>query len=179
MRKTRINRHDYPVYETERLFIKPVFEGDAAFIKQLLNTPKFIDYIGDRKVRTVKDAKNYIQEKMLPQLKQLGFGNYVVIRKPDHAKMGTCGLFNREGLDVIDIGFAFLPEYEGQGYAYESAHKMLQLAREEFKIKEVCAITTKVNASSQKLIERIGLTYKGTTRIPNDDEELMYYYVKF
>ena len=112
---------------------------------------------------------------MLPQLERLGFGNYTVIRKSDQAKMGICGLYDRDGLDGLDIGFAFLPEYEGKGYAFESANKLKQVAFTEFGITEIVAITTQDNTASQKLLEKLGLTLTGATKIPNDNEELLLY----
>ncbi len=114
----------YKSFETDRLILKPTSIEDAAFILTLLNTPKWLKFIGDRKVRTLSEAKDYITIKMLPQLQRLGFSNYTVIRKSDHKRVGTCGLFDREGLEGIDIGFALLPDCEQKGYAYEAANEL-------------------------------------------------------
>ncbi|MFB6343785.1 GNAT family N-acetyltransferase [Saccharicrinis sp. FJH62] len=168
----------YKTYITTRLLIRPVQIEDADFILALLNTEKFIQYIGDRNVRSIEDAEKYIRDKMSGQFERLGFGNYAVIRKEDHKRIGTVGLYDREGLDAVDIGFAFLPEYEGQGYALEAAEKILHAAFYDFNLPFVCAITTKDNYASQKLIEKLGLKYIGTTEIPNDDEELLLYELK-
>jgi RimJ/RimL family protein N-acetyltransferase len=162
-------------FETERLRIILTTEIDASFILELLNTPKWIKFIGDRNVHSVDDAKEYIQQKMLPQLEKLGYGNYTVIRKLDGEKIGTCGLYDREGLEGIDIGFAFLSQFEKQGYAFESVSKLLEVAIHDFKINKISAITIKTNVDSQKLLTKIGLTFKEYIRIPNDDEELMLY----
>ncbi len=112
---------------------------------------------------------------MVIQLERLGFGNYTVIRKSDHAKLGICGLCDREGLEGLDLGFAFLPEFERNGYALESANRLKQSAFDEFGINEIVAITTQDNISSQKLLAKLGLINAGTTKIPNDDEELLLY----
>ena len=168
----------YKTFETQRLLIRPVHIEDADFILEVLNTEKFIHYIGDRNVRSIDDAKKYIQDKMLGQLERLGFGNYAIIRKTDQIRMGTVGLYDREGLYAVDIGFAFLPEYEHQGYAFEAAQKILHAAFHDFNLEVICAITTKVNYSSQKLIEKLGLKYIGTTKIPNDEEELLLYEIR-
>ena len=162
-------------FKTERLIIRPTSEEDAAFILELLNTPKWLKYIGDRNVKTVESAKEYINNKILPQLKKLGYSNYTLIRKSDKVKIGTCGLYDREGLEGIDIGFAFLPEFERKGYAFESANKLKNVAFDEFGITEISAITTKDNIASQKLLEKLGMIFIGTTNIPNDNEELLLY----
>ena len=167
--------NQYKNFETERLVLKPTSEEDAEFIFELLNTPKWIKYIGDRNIKTVENAKDYIKIKMLPQLKRLGYSNYTLIRKSDNHKIGTCGLYDRDGLEGIDIGFAFLPEYERNGYAFESANKLMNAAFNEFEITKINAITVKDNISSQKLLEKLGLKLNGTTKLPDDDVELLLY----
>jgi RimJ/RimL family protein N-acetyltransferase len=168
----------YKIFETKRLTLKPTLEEDEAFIFELLNTPKWIKYIGDRNVKTVESARDYIKIKMLPQLKRLGYSNYTVIRKADNCKIGTCGLYDRDGLEGIDIGFALLPEYEKKGYAFESANKLKEVAFSEFGLNKLNAITIKNNISSQKLLEKLGMKLNGITKIKNDDEELLHYKIE-
>lgn len=163
------------LFETERLILKPTSLDDAAFILELLNSPKWLQFIGDRNVRSLQDAKEYIKNKIQSQQARLGFSNYTVIRKSDHVKIGTCGLYDREGLEGIDIGFAFLSEYENKGYAFEAANKIKTVGIELFGLKQICAITTKNNLSSQKLLEKLGLRFKTMVTIPNDKEELLKY----
>ena len=168
----------YKKVKTERLILSPTAEEDAEFIFELLNTPKWLEHIGDRNVKSVEGAKEYIQTKMLPQLHRLGYGNYTVIRQSDEMKMGICGLFDREGLEGIDIGFAFLPAFEGNGYGFESADKLKNMAFDELGIQVINAITTKENISSQKLLDKLGLQLIGTTQLPNEEEELLLYKIK-
>ncbi|MFD0964635.1 GNAT family N-acetyltransferase [Pseudofulvibacter geojedonensis] len=165
----------YLSFTTERLILKPTSLDDAEFILALHNTPLWLQFIGDRKTHTIEDAKNYIKTKMLPQLHKFGYGNYTVIRKKDNAKIGTCGLFNRDGVEGIDIGFAFLPDYHNQGYAYESANIIKEAAITNFNIKQLSAITMKENLNSQKLLEKLGLVYIKDILIPDDNELLMLY----
>lgn len=110
----------YKTFETERLNIRPVTIEDAPFILELMNSPKWIQFIGDRHVKSIEAAENYIKENALTQLKTYGYGNNVIIRKVDNTKIGTCGLYHREDRKDPDIGFAFLPSYKGQGYAFEA-----------------------------------------------------------
>lgn len=168
------NKH----YETKRLELKPTDESDAQFVLELMNTPKWHKFIGDRNVYSVDDAIAYIAEKMTPQFDRLGFGNYTVIRKSDGLKIGSCGLYDREGLEGVDIGFGFLPEYEKQGYALESALKIKELAFNEFGLKTISAITSKENIPSQKLLEKLGLNYIKAMTLPNSDEEIMLYQIE-
>lgn len=173
------NQPDQPkgnnFYETERLIIRPMSLDDGAFIFDLYNSPKFIKYIGDRDIRSISDAENYITYKFLPQFEKLGFGNYLVVTKDENKKIGGVGIFEREGLDVVDIGFSLLEDFEGKGYAYEAAQKVKSIGMDEFGLKKLSAITTKDNFSSQKLIEKLGLKFQKYVSLPNDSEELMYY----
>ena len=162
-------------YETQRLYLVPTGQDDVKFILELLNTPKWLEYIGDRNVHSNADASNYIAEKITPQFERLGYGNYTVVRKSDSLKIGTCGLYDREGLEGVDIGFGFLPEYEGNGYAFESAMKLKELAINSFALKQISAITDKGNLASQKLLKKLGLHFVKNITLPTSSEELQYY----
>lgn len=166
----------YKSFETERLILKPTDLEDIDFIFELMNTPKWIEYIGDRNIKTQNDAKQYIIDRHLPNFEKNGFGSYTLILKENGSKIGSSGLFKRESLEVVDIGFAFLPEYEGKAYGYESSKKILEAAKNEFGLKKISAITLPSNIASQKLIEKLGLSYQKMVKpFAEDDEELMYY----
>jgi RimJ/RimL family protein N-acetyltransferase len=142
---------------------------------ELFNTPKWLAYIGDRNVRTIEQAKTYVKTRITKQFETHGYATYTVIRKSDGTKLGNCGLYDREGVDGIDIGFAFLPAYEGQGYAYEAAVAVRDAAFEQFGLTHIRAITVRENIASQKLLEKLGLTRVGTTTVPGDNVELLLY----
>ncbi|WP_276388407.1 GNAT family N-acetyltransferase [Eudoraea chungangensis] len=164
-------------FETDRLFLRPTSIGDASFLLELMNTPKWLQFIGDRKIETLKDAEQYIEDKILPQLNRLGYSNYTVIRKSDDIKLGSCGLYDRDGVEGVDIGFAFLPAFEKMGYAFEAANKLKIKAGTVFGIKELYGITLQENEASQILLEKLGFTFKKMTRIPNDQADLMLYHI--
>lgn len=167
--------NQYKSFETERLLLRPTSVEDAEFIFELQNSPKWLQHVGDKNIRTVEDAEIFIREKMLPQLQRLGYSNYTLIRKTDHQKIGTCGLYDREGIEGIDIGYAMLPEFEGKGYAFEAAQKIKTVAFDDFGQKVISAITSKENLPSQKLLEKLGLRLTGTKILPNQEKELLFY----
>ncbi len=166
------------IFETQRLTIRPVKTEDAAFILELMNTPKWIQFIGDRNVRTVKEAETYIQKKVFPQLEKYGYTNNVIIRKEDNTKLGTCGLYHREDREDPDIGFAFLPQYESKGYAFEASHQLMVAAKDNYGLTELSAYTLEENTSSRQLLERLGFGLKGIGSLPNDNAELLHYHRK-
>lgn len=168
----------YKSFETERLFLRPTNTEDSAFIFELLNTPKWLNFIGDRNIKNQEDAENYISGRMLPQLEKLGFSNYTIIRKEDGVKIGSCGLYDREGLEEIDIGFAFLPDFERKGYAFEATAELKKAAREVFGIEKLSAITLERNESSRRLLEKLDFKFREKIRLPDDPDELMLYFLK-
>lgn len=162
-------------FETERLYLRPTSLDDADINLKLLNTEEFKKYVGDRNVNTLDESREYLKNRNLPQIEKLGYGNFTLIKKDTGEKIGSCGLFHRDGLDVVDIGFAFLPEYFGKGYGYEAARRILRAGFEEYGLQKISAITVKENVASQKLIEKLGLKFQKIVRIPNDPEDLLYY----
>ena len=159
--------------ETERLLLKPTDSDDSDFLIRLLNTPKYYEFIGDRKVRTAADVKVYMKERIFRQHRKFGFGNFTVIRKSDKEKLGTCGIYYRNVKDLFDIGFAFLPEHEGKGYAFEAAEKVRDFGMHTVKLKLLRAFTTKENVRSQKLLKKLNFEFKRMDKLPFDEEELM------
>tara|TARA_B110000444_G_C18757279_1_gene555773 strand:+ start:688 stop:1206 length:519 start_codon:yes stop_codon:yes gene_type:complete len=170
--------NQYKSFQSERLIIRPTLEQDAELIYQLMNTPKFIKHVGDRQLYSVEDAQKYIQDKMLAQLHSLGYSNYSLINKKNGAKIGICGLYDREGLDGIDIGFGILPEYEGLGYAFESSSRIIKAGFEELEIQEIKAITNKENISSQSLLVKLGFDLIGKVMLPIENDELLLYKIE-
>jgi RimJ/RimL family protein N-acetyltransferase len=160
-------------YESERLYLRPAGREDAAFIYELLNTPKWLEHIGDRNITSIAKAEEYIVEKMLPQLEKLGFTNNVVIRKADGAKLGSCGLNARNGFSDLDIGFAFLPQYEQQGYGFEAASCLLRFAKAEIPQFKITGITSKQNFASQKLLEKLGMQCAEEISFPGEEEKVL------
>lgn len=163
------------VLETDRLALRHFSIEDAEFVLQLLNEPSFIQYIGDKGVRTVDDAKRYLLSGPLDSYVSFGYGLYVVELKDAGKPVGMCGLVRRDNLDDADIGYAFLEPYRSKGYALESAEAIMIHARETLGLERVVAIVTPGNSSSIKLLEKIGLTFERMIRLTDDDEELKFF----
>jgi RimJ/RimL family protein N-acetyltransferase len=162
----------YRHFETERLILRPTELEDAVLVLELLNTPKWLKFIGDRNVKSLEEAQEYIKNRMLPQLERLGYSNYTLVTKSDGTPIGTCGLYDRDGLEGIDIGFALLPQFEGQGYGFEAAKRIKAAAFEDFGIDQLQGITSQENIASQTLLKKLGFNLVGTTRLPNQKEDL-------
>lgn len=158
--------------ETDRLHLRPLTLADAPFILTLLNDPAFIRFIGDKKVRTLAEAQNYLTQGPLASYARFGFGLGLVARKADGAALGICGLIKRESLRDIDIGFAFLPQFWGQGYATEAAAAVMRHGQETLQLRQIVGIVDPENTGSIRVLEKLGLTFAGMITLPNDTVEL-------
>lgn len=163
------------VLDTPRLVLRRLEPGDADFILALLNDPDWLRFIGDRGVRTPDDARAYLLRGPIASYARHGFGLWRVERKEDGAPAGICGLVDRDGLDDVDVGFAFLPAFRGKGYAFEAASATLAHARDALGLSRVLAIVSPDNARSIALLEKLGLRFERTMTLPGDDEEVGVY----
>jgi len=102
---------------TQRLLLRKFDTSDAVFILRLLNEPSFIKFIGDKGVRSLEDAQQYILNGPVASYEKHGFGLYLVLLESDNTPIVMCGLIKRPALADVDIGFAFLPEFWNKGYA--------------------------------------------------------------
>ncbi len=141
---------------TNRLLLRELTEDDAEFMLMLLNDASFHRFIGDRGVRTVSDAAAYVRNGAMTSYGAHGYGLYLVQARDTGVAMGICGLVRREGLDDADLGFAFLPDYCGLGYAREASDVVIERARNVHGLSRIAAITDPDNAASVRLLERLG-----------------------
>lgn len=163
------------IVETGRLCVRHFHADDAEFIIRLLNEPSFIEYIGDKNVRTVEDANQYLLDGPLDSYERFGYGLNMVELKETSEPIGMCGLVRRDTLDDPDIGYAFLEEHWSNGYARESAEAVLKHARETLGVNRIVAIVTAENHSSIKLLKKVGLTFERMIRMSEDDAELKFF----
>jgi RimJ/RimL family protein N-acetyltransferase len=158
--------------ETERLFLRKLTVDDAAFMLDLLNQPSFIQFIGDRGVRTLDDAREFILTRYIAAYERLGFGLYLTLLRESQIPIGICGLVKRDGLDDVDVGYAFLPQYWSKGYASESVSAVLAYARNTLGIHRILGITTPDNISSIRVLEKAGLEFERMIKLAGDESEL-------
>jgi len=161
------------ILETPRLVLREFTHEDDAFVLRLLNEPSWLRFIGDRGVRTLPDARRYLDDGPRRSYARNGFGLWCVVPKGGDAPVGMCGLIRRDTLPDVDVGFAFLPEAWGRGYARESAAAVLDHARDVLGLRRVLAITDPENAASIRVLERVGMRREGTVRMPGETIDLL------
>jgi len=163
------------ILETARLILREQAEDDTPFIRELMNTPGWLRYIGQRNIHTDDDARAYIANGAMKSYKQHGYGLWLVELKNYGTPVGACGLLKRDFLDHADIGFAFLPQHAGKGYACEAAIGVMNYAEDVLGMNAVAAIVTHDNDASIGLIKKLGMAYEGKVKYPGEDEELLMY----
>jgi len=166
-----------PLLETERLQLRWMTLDDTPMMLAVWNDPTFMQFVGDRGIRTLDEAEASMQQGPLHLYAEYGYGPFRVIRLEDGADMGVCGLYRRDGLDEPDIGFAFLPEYRGKGFGYEASVAVLEHARDVLNLPRVIAIVSPENDASIALLEKLGMSYDQGMCLPGEDEDVSLYSV--
>src|SRR5450631_2704980 len=159
------------IIQTKRLLLRELELTDADFILELLNESGFLRFIGDKGVRTLTDAREYIRKGPIDSYGRYGFGLYLTSLR-DGTPIGICGLVKRDGLSDVDVGFAFLSRHQSKGYAVESASAVLEHARQVLGLQRVVAITATENLGSIAVLEKIGLKFERMISLDEHSPEL-------
>jgi RimJ/RimL family protein N-acetyltransferase len=165
------------IVTSERLVIRELMEFDNLFILELLNTEGWLKFIGDRNIKTVKDAKNYILNGPIASYQKNGFGLWLVLEKATNIPIGLCGLLKRDYLESPDIGYAFLPNFSKKGLAFESAVAVKNYAINQFKINQLYATTKLDNMALIKLLEKLEFKFIENRKI-NEEEVSVFEFLK-
>ena len=160
---------------TARLTFREPTRADAVFMLALLNSSGFIENIADRGIRTEAAAADYIDQRLLDSFRHNGFGMWIVTPIGEEEPVGLAGLVRRYVLEHVDVGYAFLERAFGRGYATEAAAAVLAHARKTLALDPVVAITTRGNAASQRVLEKVGLKYLGELNLPGWDGPSAYF----
>jgi RimJ/RimL family protein N-acetyltransferase len=152
------------------LHLRPLTENDAQFILRLVNEPGFLKNIGDKRVRTLEDAREYIRSGAMASYERHGFGLAAIELKARCEQIGICGLLQREGLDAPDLGYALLEEHWSRGYASEAAELILNDAGQALGLRRILAITSLDNPPSERVLEKLGFAFKQVTTLPGSAE---------
>ncbi len=167
------------IAKNDRIYLREAVPTDTAFCIALMNTPGWLEYIGDRNIATQARALGYIQKSLIDCYKANGFGLYILCLVESNDPIGICGTVKRDTLDIPDLGFAILPKYEGKEYVYEASVLTLNHAKNQLKMDQMLAITNHNNVRSQKLLERLGFTIVLDSDYDGEGEVLVKYSLDF
>ena len=167
------------ILNTDRLVLRELILEDAPFILELLNEPAFLRFIGDRNVRDIASAQDYITKGPLANYARYGFGLWLVQKIDTQESLGICGLVKRENLPDVDIGYAFLARFRSQGYAFESAAAVKNHAVHSLGLKCLLGITDPANSMSIRVLEKIGLKFERLVILTESGPELMLFSAEY
>ena len=163
-----------PELETSRLTLRRLLFDDAPFLVDLLNQPSFIENIGDRGVRTIEDAHRYLREGPMAMYDRFGFGLWHTALKSGEP-LGMCGLLKRDNLPDVDVGFAFLPQFWGRGFAYEAAAATLRHGAQKFGLTRVVGVVSEGNAGSIRVLEKLGMGFERMVSMREEEPPIRLY----
>lgn len=164
------------ILESERLIIKEVEVSEAPFYFELFNDPDWIKYINDKGLKSVEETEIYLKDILVKNEKLNGLGFFSVLLKETNEFIGMSSALQREKLDFVDVGYAFLPKARGKGYASEATLLMMDYIKEKFQQEKVLAFTVPENEKSQQLLKRLGFKYVGLETIFDGEEDYVYEY---
>jgi RimJ/RimL family protein N-acetyltransferase len=149
------------VIETDRLTLRPAVDADRDAIAAMNAHPRVGEWLGGVRDRVESDA---FVDRVMAHEAEHGFGFWVVVeRRPEARVVGMTGVWwtpPEVGLGrIVEIGWRFLPEAWGQGYATEAARAALAYGFETLRLPEIIAFTTRTNLASQSVMRRIGMRH--------------------
>lgn len=162
------------ILRTDRTIVDYINSDDAAFFVRLANSPGWLKYIGDRSISDVGDARLYLENVFMQCYRDNGFGYYVV-KTHEHLPLGICGFLKKPELDNPDFGFALLPDYYGQGFAYESSNAVFEYGIRTFGFTVLDAVVSPDNQRSIRLLEKLAFSRYGNVREDMGYDSLLLY----
>ncbi|BCT93152.1 N-acetyltransferase GCN5 [Lysobacter helvus] len=141
---------------TPRLRLRQALAEDAHFLNRLMNEQGYLTNVGDRNVRSPGDAATYVATAAIYDYVN-GLGFNIVETRSDAVPLGICGLVARGAPGIVEIGYAFLNEVAGQGFATEAATATALHALNELRVTELHGITGETNFRSRRVLERLGM----------------------
>jgi RimJ/RimL family protein N-acetyltransferase len=165
--------------ETPRLLLREFTSADAPYMLRQLNEPSFIENIADRGVRTLQQAEAYLLNGAIASYNNNGFGFWAVIEKSSGQIIGMSGLVKRDILPDPDLGYAFLPEFFGQGLAFEATRACVTAAKRDFALPRLLAIVNPGNQPSRRVLDKLGFDFIGMRSVYAGEPDLCLYRLNF
>lgn len=152
--------------ETERLIMRPLEEDDGERLFLLDSNSEVMKYVGVKPLTKLEESAEVV--KMIQkQYTENGVGRLAVIEKESNLLIGWSFLkYLTEEINgiknVYDLGYRFLTEFLGKGYATESAKASLDYGFNVMNLDKICAHAHSENTASNHTLKKLGFEEKGT-----------------
>jgi ribosomal-protein-alanine N-acetyltransferase len=147
--------------ETERLFLKNIDTSDRDFIFSQFSDDVVNKYLFDAEPLTdINGADEIIEFYLQPEPRSQH--RWIIIRKSDNAKMGTCGFHCWNPTNyTVDIGYDLKEQFWGNGYMQEAINEIITFAKDKMHIEAISACIYIDNHMSIKLAKKLGFVMSG------------------
>ncbi|MBV8635457.1 MAG: GNAT family N-acetyltransferase [Burkholderiaceae bacterium] len=146
--------------ETERLILRRFTPDDAEAYLPLVSDPEVNRYTAQDLVETVEQARQILLDYPIRDYETIGYGRMACIEKSSGRLVGFSGMKYLANLQETDIGYRFVRDAWGKGYATESASVLMQQCMQEFGLRRVIGLAYRQNTGSTKVLQKLGLVYE-------------------
>lgn len=161
--------------ETENLYLRRFTLDDAEAYWPLTSMPEILRYTGEQPQASLDDVRHILSTRPLKDYATRGYGRMACIEKSSGRLIGFSGLKFVEELNEVDIGYRFLPDCWGKGYATESARLLMQHGAKEHGIERVIGLVQPENVASARVLGKLGLVFERALTLPGDAERMNLY----
>ena len=161
--------------QTARLLLRQFTLDDAEAYMPLVSDPAVLRYTGEEPQQSIEAVRRILQTRPLRDYLTYGYGRMACIEKSTGRLVGFCGLKYLEDLREVDIGYRFLPETWGKGYATESASAVMNQCSKEGQLKRVVGLVEPANLASVNVLKKLGLTFERSVKLEDSESPLDLY----
>ncbi len=165
------------ISETDRLILRLQTYDDAQSLVEMNSDPEVVRFTGDFSMKNIAEARALLEERVFPQWPDFKMGRFAVTLK-DNTFIGWCGLKYHPETDEVDLGYRFMKRFWGKGYATESSRASLDYGFKTLKLERIIAKAMPDNKDSIKVMQKLGMTFRGYHHDPTDPHPFILYDLK-
>lgn len=164
--------------ETTRLILRPARLSDAFNLYQLNSDPLVMKYTGDTAFSSVSEYEAFLRDRMIPQFDKWKMSRFMIELKSDGTFIGWCGLKYFPETNEVDLGYRLMKKFWGQGYATEAGRACLEYGFKTLNLGNIMATVMPENIGSIKVVQKLGMTFRGTRKDPSFSVPFIFYDIK-
>lgn len=146
--------------ETPRLLLRHKVLEDAPFFLELNSDPEVIKYTGDGAFKNLEEAETIVRY-VISQYEKNGYGRWLVSLKETGEPLGWCGLKYHDESGDTDLGYRFMKQHWGKGYATEAGRACLEYGFGTLGLNRIIGRAATGNLASIQVLKKLGMTFFG------------------
>jgi len=161
--------------ETERLILRRFTTDDAEEYFPLVADPAVNRYTGQNLVQTVEQVRQLLLDLPIRDYEVIGYGRMACIEKSSGRLIGFSGMKYLPEFQEPDVGYRFVQDAWGKGYATESASVLMQQCIRDFKLRRVIGLVDRNNLGSSNVLKKLGLNFEREIKVDGYPTNLDFY----